>query len=213
MALARAQAICRQTGPCLRRTPPIARSGRRLARFRRVFARMARSSPANKLSPRPQQTRHSQCAFTPPSSEKVHKAVLQPRPKRAVHEDEPEAGARPGSAPEARSCLLAKHDCPALACRAAVRGTDCIECRFCTVPNHSTRVRAQARRGARSATWRQQSRPWRVIPLALFAVAATTASMGVARHLFWQASHHRYADDILRNDLHRIHVGSFLSLR
>jgi hypothetical protein len=37
--------------------------------------------------------------------------------------------------------------------------------------------------------------------------------MGVARHFFWQASHHRYADDILRTDLHRIHVGGLLSLR
>ena len=59
-------------------------------------------------------------------------------------------------------------------------------------------------------TWRQQSRPWRVLPLALFAVAATTAAMGAATHLFWQASNHRYADDILRKDLQQIDVSDML---
>jgi len=69
------------------------------------------------------------------------------------------------------------------------------------VPYQSPHRRAHARRGRTAATWRQESRPWRVVPLALFAVAATTAAMGAAGHVFWQASHHQYADDILRADV------------
>jgi hypothetical protein len=45
-----------------------------------------------------------------------------------------------------------------------------------------------------------------VIPLALFAIVATTATMGAAAHVFWQASGHRYADEILRQQLHQIDV-------
>ena len=48
------------------------------------------------------------------------------------------------------------------------------------------------------------------MPLAVLAVAATTAAMGGAAHLFWQASHHRYADDILRSDLKQVHVAKLL---
>jgi hypothetical protein len=59
-------------------------------------------------------------------------------------------------------------------------------------------------------TWRQQSRPWRIVPLAIFAVVATTAAMGAATHFFWQASHHRYADDILRSDWQQMHVKELL---
>ena len=62
------------------------------------------------------------------------------------------------------------------------------------------------RRQARSVTLRAGSRPWRVVPLALFAVFAATATMGVAKNLFWNASHHHYADDILRKDLSHIHL-------
>ena len=51
-----------------------------------------------------------------------------------------------------------------------------------------------------------------MLPLAILAVTATTAAMGAAAHVFWQASHHRYADDILRKDLHRIHVNHLLDL-
>ena len=45
-----------------------------------------------------------------------------------------------------------------------------------------------------------------MVPLALFAVLAATATMGVAKNLFWNASHHHYADDILRKDLRQIQL-------
>ncbi|MGE5562108.1 MAG: hypothetical protein ACM3ZV_02235 [Bacillota bacterium] len=44
----------------------------------------------------------------------------------------------------------------------------------------------------------------------MVAVAVTTAAMGAATHLFWQASDHRYADEILRKDLNRLHVEQLL---
>jgi len=65
----------------------------------------------------------------------------------------------------------------------------------------------------RSVTWRAESRPWRVVPLALLAVVATSAAMGAAKNMFWHASKHRYADDILRKDLHHVHVDGMLKLR
>ena len=66
---------------------------------------------------------------------------------------------------------------------------------------------------ARSVTWRPESRPWRVVPLALLAVVATSAAMEAAKTMFWNASKHRYADDILRKDLRQVHVGGVLKLR
>lgn len=51
---------------------------------------------------------------------------------------------------------------------------------------------------------RQRRRPWRILPLALFAVIATTATMGAAAHVFWQASGHRYAQDVLSQQLNKI---------
>ena len=62
-------------------------------------------------------------------------------------------------------------------------------------------------------TWRPQSRPWRVVPLAILAVVATSAAMDVAKDIFWNASKHRYADDILRKDLRHMHVERMLKLR
>ena len=66
-----------------------------------------------------------------------------------------------------------------------------------------------SRRGKR-ATWRQRSRPWRVFVLAVLAVAGTTAASGAAANLFWEATGHRYADDILRQEVSHIDIEEFL---
>lgn len=47
-------------------------------------------------------------------------------------------------------------------------------------------------------TLRQQSRQWRVVPLALLAIVATTAAAGGAMELFWDLSGQRYAEEVLR---------------
>ncbi|HEY8435305.1 MAG TPA: hypothetical protein VIK68_11950 [Sphingomicrobium sp.] len=52
-----------------------------------------------------------------------------------------------------------------------------------------------------------------MVPLALLAVVAASAAMGAAKDMFWSASKHRYADDILRKDLRHVHVGAILKLR
>jgi hexokinase len=74
------------------------------------------------------------------------------------------------------------------------------------VPNLEENKRLRRRPANASVAWRQGRRPWRVLPLALFAVVATTATMGAATHLFWQMSGHRYAGEILRQHLHQIHA-------
>jgi hypothetical protein len=60
--------------------------------------------------------------------------------------------------------------------------------------------------GDEPASWQIRRRPWRVLPLALFAVIATTATMGAAAHLFWQASGHRYAEEILLQEIQNLGV-------
>jgi len=54
-------------------------------------------------------------------------------------------------------------------------------------------------------------RPWRVVPLAVFAVIAVTTPMGAAAHVFGEASGHRYAGDILLAQIHKIHTDASLA--
>jgi hypothetical protein len=64
--------------------------------------------------------------------------------------------------------------------------------------------RLSTRRASQGVVWKTESRPWRVVPLALFAVAATVAFTGAAAHVFRDLSGDQDAAQILRTELHSI---------
>ena len=65
-----------------------------------------------------------------------------------------------------------------------------------SVPIHNPKKLAEP-----TARWRVDSRPWRVVPLALFAVACTVAVTGAAAQAFRSVAGPRYAGEILRHQL------------
>jgi len=62
-------------------------------------------------------------------------------------------------------------------------------------------IQHQKKRVEPTARWRIHSRPWRVVPLALFAVACTVAVTGAAAQVFRAVSGPHYAGEILRHQI------------
>jgi len=72
------------------------------------------------------------------------------------------------------------------------------------VLNQHQNQRASERADGRSATWENGSRPWRVVPLALFAVAATVGAVAATSHMFRDLSGDRYARDVIQDELRAV---------
>jgi hypothetical protein len=72
------------------------------------------------------------------------------------------------------------------------------------VPKALQNERVITRPTSKPVVWKTKRRPWRVVPLALFAVAATVAFTGAAAQVFHQLNGDRNSAQILRAELHSI---------
>jgi hypothetical protein len=64
--------------------------------------------------------------------------------------------------------------------------------------------RVTARPAGEAVIWKSSSRPWRVVPLALFAVAMTVAFTGAAAHIFRGLDGDQSPVQILADQVHSI---------
>ena len=72
--------------------------------------------------------------------------------------------------------------------------------------NPQEKERVSERDAGGSVVWTKGSRPWRVVPLALFAVAATLGAVAATTHVFRDLSGDRYASDVIKAELAAIRI-------